>query len=110
MQDIYIVGGHIRQDNEKGNFFTVPSNEYAEVNIFLDPLAAKAVFDSKLDVTLTLIPLHMQKQVSSFPKILSNLKLANSTPEALFVQRLLSRLWRLQQNNTRYLHVVKSYT
>ncbi|XP_015875259.2 nucleoside hydrolase 3 [Ziziphus jujuba] len=103
IQDIYIVGGHIRQDNEKGNLFTVPSNEYAEFNIFLDPLAAKTVFDSKLDVTL--IPLHIQKQVSSFPKILNNLKLANRTPEALFVQRLLSRLWRLQQNNNRYLHV-----
>ncbi|KAH7543154.1 hypothetical protein FEM48_Zijuj02G0153100 [Ziziphus jujuba var. spinosa] len=108
IQDIYIVGGHIRQDNEKGNLFIVPSNEYAEFNIFLDPLAAKTVFDSKLDVTL--IPLHIQKQVSSFPKILNNLKLANRTPEALFVQRLLLRLWRLQQNNNRYLHVVKSST
>ncbi|KAM1038852.1 hypothetical protein EV1_033094 [Malus domestica] len=50
--DVYIVEGHIRHDNEKGNLFTVPSNEYEEFNMFLNPLAARAVFDPKLNITL----------------------------------------------------------
>ncbi|KAM1160412.1 hypothetical protein ACFX19_034021 [Malus domestica] len=52
VQDVYIVEGHIRHDNEKGNLFTVPSNEYEEFNMFLNPLAARAVFNSKLNITL----------------------------------------------------------
>ncbi|KAK9288648.1 hypothetical protein L1049_017108 [Liquidambar formosana] len=104
IQDVYIVGGHISYDNaEKGNVFTVPSNEYAEFNMFLDPLAAKTVFDSKLDITL--IPLSIQRSVSSFPKILQKLHLSKKTPETLFAQRLLSRLHRLQQRHHRYQHM-----
>ncbi|KAM1442846.1 hypothetical protein ACFXTI_010262 [Malus domestica] len=103
VQDVYIVGGHIRHDNEQGNLFTVPSNKYAEFNMFLDPLAAKAVFDSKLNITL--IPLGIQKQVSSFQNILDKLKLTDSTPEAVFAQHLLSRLWKLKQKHHRYLHM-----
>nr|POE48166.1 pyrimidine-specific ribonucleoside hydrolase riha [Quercus suber] len=42
IQDVYIVGGHISGgDFDKGNVFTIRSNEYAEFNMFLDPLAAK---------------------------------------------------------------------
>lgn len=104
VQDVYVVGGHIPHDNEKGNLFTVPSNEYAEFNMFLDPLAAKAVLDSKLNITL--IPLRIQKQVSSFQNILVELlQLTDKTPEAAFAQHLLSRLWELKQNHHRYLHM-----
>ncbi|KAI5326519.1 hypothetical protein L3X38_035593 [Prunus dulcis] len=103
VQDVYIVGGHIPHDNEKGNLFTVPSNEYAEFNMFLDPLASKAVLDSKLNITL--IPLRIQKQVSSFQNILVELQLTDKTPEAAFAQHLLSRLWELKQNHHRYLHM-----
>lgn len=108
LQDVYIVGGHIPHDNEKGNLFTVPSNEYTEFNMFLDPLAAKAVLDSKLNITL--IPLRIQKQVSSFQNILVELQLTDKTPEAAFAQNLLSRLWELKQNHHRYLHMVKFHT
>lgn len=103
-QDIYIVGGHISHGKEKGNLFTVPSNEYAEFNMFLDPLAAKTVLDSKLNITL--IPLHMQKRVGSFHKILHKLKKTNRTSEAVFARRLLLRLRQLQQKDHRYLHMV----
>uniref|UniRef100_A0A5B7BPA6 Inosine/uridine-preferring nucleoside hydrolase domain-containing protein n=1 Tax=Davidia involucrata TaxID=16924 RepID=A0A5B7BPA6_DAVIN len=104
MQDVFIVGGHINYDNtEKGNVFTMPSNEYAEFNMFLDPLAAKTVFDSELDITL--IPLGIQRKVSAFPKILARLSLMKNTPEALFARRLLSRLHRLQQKHHRYQHM-----
>lgn len=105
LQEVYIVGGHIsRNENDKGNVFSVPSSN-AEFNMFLDPLAAKTVFDSSLNITL--IPLGIQHRVSSFPKILKRLSNAKkTTPEALFVRRLLSRLYRLQQLHHSYHHMV----
>lgn len=104
IQDVYIVGGHIsRGHTDKGNVFTVPSNEYAEFNMFLDPLAAKTVFDSELNITL--IPLGIQRRVGSFPRILERFLVTKMTPEAKFGRRLLSRLYRLQQMHTRYQHM-----
>lgn len=102
---MYIVGGHISCDHsEKGNVFTVPSNEYAEFNMFLDPLAAKTVIESEVDITL--IPLSIQRRVSSFHNILKKLHLTRKTPEAQFAQRLLSRLRRLQLVHHSYQHMV----
>ncbi|KAM2963955.1 hypothetical protein FF2_021805 [Malus domestica] len=104
MQDVYIVGGHLSSnDRDKGNVFTIPSNEYAEFNIFLDPLAAKTVFESSLNITL--IPLGIQRKVSSFSKILERMRWKKKTPEAHFARRLLSRLYRLQQLHHRYHHM-----
>ncbi|KAM5569140.1 hypothetical protein ABKV19_016582 [Rosa sericea] len=105
IQDVYIVGGHIsRSENDKGNVFSIPSSEYAEFNMFLDPLAAKTLFDSSLNITL--IPLGIQHRVSSFPKILKRLRSTKkTTPEALFARRLLSRLYRLQQLHHTYHHM-----
>lgn len=106
MQRIYIVGGHIIDDQikEKGNVFTVPSNEYAEFNMFLDPLAAKTVIDS--DLNITLIPLKAQHIVTSFPAILENLEFSNSTPESSFTHGLLSLLQKLQKKHSLYRHMV----
>lgn len=104
MQEVYIVGGHIGNASEKGNLFTIPSNEYAEFNMYLDPLAAKAVLDSELDITL--IPLSMQRRVGSFSGMLDNLQFTIETPEASFSSNLLSRLWKLQQEDHRYHHMV----
>ncbi|KAL9410422.1 hypothetical protein AB3S75_044227 [Citrus x aurantiifolia] len=104
IQEVYIVGGHLSHgDRDTGNVFTVPLNKYAEFNMFLDPLAAKTVFESPLNITL--IPLGVQRKVSSFPKILRRLCLKNKTPEAQFAQRLLSRLYHLQQTHYRYHHM-----
>ncbi|XP_052189465.1 nucleoside hydrolase 3-like isoform X2 [Diospyros lotus] len=104
IQDVFVVGGHISNNKkEKGNVFTVPSNEYAEFNMFLDPLAAKTVFDSALNITL--IPLGVQRKVSAFPEILDRLNLTNKTSEALFTRRLISRLHALRQKHHRYQHM-----
>ncbi|KAL0548319.1 hypothetical protein IC582_012767 [Cucumis melo] len=104
IQEVYIVGGHIKDDDtDKGNVFTVPSNIYAEFNIFLDPLGARTVFESTVNVTL--VPLGIQRRVSSFENILGTLRKKNRTPELLFANRLLSRLFRLKQSNIRYEHV-----
>ncbi|KAK9126199.1 hypothetical protein Scep_015045 [Stephania cephalantha] len=37
IESVFVVGGHISHgNNDKGNVFTVPSNKYAEFNMFLD--------------------------------------------------------------------------
>ncbi|KAJ0859105.1 putative inosine/uridine-preferring nucleoside hydrolase domain, ribonucleoside hydrolase [Helianthus annuus] len=102
--DVFIVGGHIGYHrHDKGNVINVPLNIYAEMNMFLDPLAAKVVFDSMLDVTL--IPLSMQRKVCVFPHFIKKLDFENKTPEARFSRRLLKRMYQLQQRNHRYQHM-----
>ncbi|KAK6130423.1 hypothetical protein DH2020_035833 [Rehmannia glutinosa] len=105
IEDIFIVGGHIsNQKTDKGNVINIiPSNEYSELNLFLDPLAAKTVFDSSHNITL--IPLNVQRKVCRFKKVLESLHLTKKTPEALFARRLLSRLHRLKMTHHRYQHV-----
>ncbi|XP_050218509.1 nucleoside hydrolase 3-like isoform X2 [Mercurialis annua] len=92
IKDVYVVGGQISR-----------SNEYPEMNMHLDPLAAKTVFESSLNITL--IPLEAQRKVTSFSTILQSLSKTNSTPEALFARRVLSKLYRLQQKHHRYHHM-----
>ncbi|KAL5983992.1 Nucleoside hydrolase 3 [Asimina triloba] len=104
IQSVYVVGGYINDDSkQKGNLFTIPSNEYAEFNMFLDPLAAKTVLESELNITL--IPLSTQRTVTTFSMVLNRLKRANKTPESSFAYRLLSRLYRLHQKHQRYRHM-----
>ncbi|XP_015085586.1 uncharacterized protein LOC107028866 [Solanum pennellii] len=104
IQDIVVVGGHINHDNtDKGNVFNVPSNKFAELNMFLDPLAAKTVLSS--DLNITLIPLGIQRKFSAFPTILKRLHLTKKTPEVIFVKRLLSTLHQLQKTHPRYKHM-----
>ncbi|KAK7245735.1 hypothetical protein RIF29_40584 [Crotalaria pallida] len=104
IQEVYITGGHISKNaSDKGNIFSVPSNKYAEFNLFLDPLAAKTVFQS--EVNITLIPLKIQHKASSFSTILNRLRRTEKTPEAAFSKRLLSRLYRLKQKHYRYKHM-----
>uniref|UniRef100_A0A0V0GLD7 Putative ovule protein n=1 Tax=Solanum chacoense TaxID=4108 RepID=A0A0V0GLD7_SOLCH len=71
--------------------------------MFLDPLAAKTVLSSELNITL--IPLGIQRKFSAFPKILKRLQLAKKTPEVIFVKRLLSTLHHLQKTHPRYKHM-----
>ncbi|XP_051128008.1 nucleoside hydrolase 3-like [Andrographis paniculata] len=101
IQEIFVVGGLIRSHkNDKGNVFNVPSNRYAELNMFLDPLAAKIVFESRLGITL--IPLNVQRKVGEFVEVLECLSLTKKTPEATFTTHLLSRLQRLKSTHHRY--------
>jgi len=100
-----VVGGHISRNTEdRGNVFSVPSNQYAEFNMFLDPLAAKTVFES--EVNITLIPMRIQRRVSSFATVIGRLNRTRKTPEVLFSKRLLSSLHRLKQIHNRYHHTV----
>ncbi|XP_073151504.1 nucleoside hydrolase 3-like isoform X1 [Henckelia pumila] len=105
IQDIFIVGGHVNIDKSsiRGNVINIPSNEYAELNMFLDPVAAKTVLYYGHNITL--IPLGVQRKVSRFAKILDSLQLTKKTPEALFARRLISRLDRLHRAHPSYQHV-----
>ncbi|XP_057547170.1 nucleoside hydrolase 3-like [Amaranthus tricolor] len=105
IQDVFVLGGHINFGalSQKGNLFTVPSNKYGEFNMYLDPLSAKTVIESKLPITL--ITLKAQKKVSSFPSLLETLSRANKTPESRFTQQLISKLLSLQKQHGRYQHV-----
>ncbi|KAF9678090.1 hypothetical protein SADUNF_Sadunf08G0175700 [Salix dunnii] len=104
IREVYVVGGHISHNiTDKGNVPNIDLNHYTELNMFLDPLAAKTVFESSLDITL--IPLGIQRRVSSFPEILERLRKMNTTPEALFARRLLSRLYHLKETHYRYQHI-----
>ena len=100
------MGGHINiNKSDKGNIFTVTSNAYAEFNMFLDPLAAKTVLKSSLNITL--IPLATQRNLSSFQTMLNSLNSTDQTPEYQFVHRLLARLHALHQEHRSYKHVVE---
>lgn len=105
IEKLYIVGGHV-DDNEAldgGNVFTVPSNRKAEFNMYLDPLAAKQVLASKLNMTM--IPLNVLRKASSFTRLLRELVQAKETPEAMFVHRLVSRMLRLHCSHHAYAHI-----
>ncbi|KAL4565005.1 hypothetical protein LXL04_029086 [Taraxacum kok-saghyz] len=105
IQEVFILGGHIDyiHNKDKGNVNSALSNEYAELNMFLDPLAAKMVFESPLNITL--LPLRMQRKLSAFPEIIKRLEQKKTTPEAIFTRRLLKRLYGLQQKNHIYRHL-----
>ncbi|XP_024027519.1 uncharacterized protein LOC21394548 isoform X2 [Morus notabilis] len=104
IQHVYVVGGHISSGHmDKGNVFSVPSNKYAEFNMFLDPLAVKTVFESTLDIML--IPLGVQRSVCSFSKILETMKTMKRTAETRFALRLVSRLRDLKELHSRYQHM-----
>ncbi|XP_027368077.1 uncharacterized protein LOC113873992 [Abrus precatorius] len=104
IREVYVVGGHISKNAcDKGNIFSVPSNQYAEFNMFLDPVATKTLFQS--EVNITLIPLSVQHKASSFSRMLNWLHRIEKTPEAVFSKRLLIRLYRLKQIHHRYHHM-----
>ncbi|VAH07299.1 unnamed protein product [Triticum turgidum subsp. durum] len=104
IERVYVVGGLIRDGgHEKGNVFTVPSNRYAELNMFLDPLAAKTVLESNLNITL--IPLAAQRKAASFESVLEALEQTQQTPESKFVRELFALLKELRIKEKLYHHV-----
>lgn len=104
MQEVYVVGGQVIDGKDKtGNIFTVPSNKFAEFNMFLDPLAAKKVI-MESNLSITLIPLSAQQKATSFQSILQTLEHGKKTPESKFAHQLLSLLYKLQQQKPKLYH------
>ncbi|KAL3648895.1 hypothetical protein CASFOL_005298 [Castilleja foliolosa] len=105
VEEIIIVGGHISKNKyDTGNVINIPSNKYSEMNMFLDPLAAKTVFD--LSCNITLIPLNVQRTVQRLDKVLLCLNPKANTPEASFAYRLLQQLyWLITSHPSIYQHM-----
>ncbi|KAG6428084.1 hypothetical protein SASPL_112333 [Salvia splendens] len=58
IEEILLVGGHIgKNETDKGNVINTPTNKFAELNMFLDPSAAKRVFESGHKITLVSVDL-----------------------------------------------------
>lgn len=104
IEKLYIIGGNIGQgEPSDGNVFTVHASRKAEFNMYLDPLAAKQVLASKLNITM--IPLNILRKGSSFTRLLREMALKKDTPEAIFVHRLLSRMFQLHRSHHAYAHI-----
>ncbi|KAL3648896.1 hypothetical protein CASFOL_005299 [Castilleja foliolosa] len=105
VEEIIIVGGHISKNKyDTGNVINIPSNKYSEMNMFLDPLAAKTIFESSCNITL--IPLNIQRRVQRLENVLMSLYPKVNTPEALFAYRLLQQLyWLRTYHPSIYKHV-----
>ena len=65
-------------------------NDKAEWNYYIDPVAAKMVFDS--GVPMLLVPLNATNQVPLTPAFVERFKNARKTPAQSFVQRTLERI------------------
>ncbi|KAL2898746.1 Non-specific ribonucleoside hydrolase RihC, partial [Bienertia sinuspersici] len=95
IQDVFVLGE---------NVFEIPwNNKQDDFNMFLDPLSAKMVFESKLPITL--ITSEAQQKASKFSIILERLSSKNTTAESSFIQLLISRLISLQKEHHQYKHV-----
>lgn len=81
---LYIMGGAV---NHPGNLFTVPTNPYAEFNIYVDPDAASFVVRSGVPVYL--VPLDVTNSVDYTPDNYAKLTDPSVTPSwlATFLRR-----------------------
>ncbi len=81
---IYIMGGAV---DAPGSGVS-DENQTAEWNIYLDPLAARLVFESGAPITL--VPLDATNDVPVTPAFTDTLEANQSTPEAQFIYTALS--------------------
>ncbi|CAA0807104.1 inosine-uridine preferring nucleoside hydrolase family protein [Striga hermonthica] len=111
IQEIIVVGGHLRgqyfNEYDQGNVMNIDCNKYAELNMFLDPLAAKIVFEASLNITL--IPLNVQRMVTGYYSWALSALETQGTPEAAFARDLLSTLVTLKRAHSIYRHVDMFY-
>lgn len=79
--DIVIMGGAVHVDGNLG--VVVPDNHSAEWNIYIDPYAARLVFESGIPITL--VPLDATNQVPVTVDFFPVLQASHLTPEAGWV-------------------------
>jgi inosine-uridine nucleoside N-ribohydrolase len=81
---IYVMGGAVHTPGNLAS--TIPDNQVAEWNIFIDPHAAKIVFDA--GIPLTLVPLDATNQAPVTEDFLAALQASRLTPEASWISDL----------------------
>ena len=88
IKEIYIMGGAVEAKGNVGNSGVNIQNEYAEWNIYIDPVAANIVFKS--GVPLILIPLDATEDVPVTRHFYRALEKNRKTPTAKLVYDLLT--------------------
>jgi pyrimidine-specific ribonucleoside hydrolase len=78
---VYIMGGAVHVAGNLGS--DVKNNQAAEWNIYVDPLAAKIVFES--GVPITLVPLDATNQAPVTAEFYRQLQASHLTPEAAWI-------------------------
>jgi len=88
IKEIYIMGGAIESKGNVGNSGVNIQNEYAEWNIYIDPVAANIVFKS--GVPIVLIPLDATEDVPVTRNFYKALDKNRNTPMAKLVYEMLT--------------------
>jgi inosine-uridine nucleoside N-ribohydrolase len=88
IQEIYIMGGAVEAKGNVGNSGVNIQNEYAEWNIYIDPVAANIVFKSGIPIVL--IPLDATDDVPVTRDFYKALDKNRNTPTAKLVYELLT--------------------
>jgi inosine-uridine nucleoside N-ribohydrolase len=84
---VFIMGGAVDVPGNVGNFGDFEPNGLAEWNIYVDPLAAKIVFES--GVPITLVALDVTNRAPVTQALYDSLPKDPTAPEAQFVLRVL---------------------
>lgn len=88
IKEIYIMGGAVEVDGNVGNSGVGINNEYAEWNIYIDPVAANIVFKSGIPIVL--VPLDATKDVPITRRFYNALGDHLNTPAANVVYDILT--------------------
>jgi pyrimidine-specific ribonucleoside hydrolase len=88
IKEIYIMGGAVEVEGNVGNSGVGINNQYAEWNIYIDPVAANIVFNSGIPILL--VPLDATKDVPVTRKFYNALGDHLNTPAANLVHNLLT--------------------
>jgi pyrimidine-specific ribonucleoside hydrolase len=88
IKEIYIMGGAVESKGNVGNSGVNIQNEYAEWNIYIDPVAANIVFKSGIPIVL--IPLDATDDVPVTRNFYNALEKNRNTPIAKLVYELLT--------------------
>jgi len=88
IKEIYIMGGAVESQGNVGNSGVNIQNEYAEWNIYIDPVAANVVFKSGIPIVL--IPLDATDDVPVTRGFYKSLDKNRNTPAAKLVYEMLT--------------------
>ena len=96
----YVMGGAVDVGGNVAGSGVGIDNEFAEWNVYCDPLAAKLVLEA--DVRVALVPLDATNQAPASVAFVDRLAADSATPQAKFVSDVLSRMHDALASGTYY--------
>ncbi len=96
----YVMGGAVGVDGNVGVSGVGIDNQYAEWNVYVDPLAAKIVLEA--DVRVTLVPLDATNHAPASVAFADRLASDSGTPQAKFVSDVLVQMHDAVASGTYY--------